>query len=208
MCCVRVPIGAMSPAFDDLRAALTQFPFVRLHPDTFLHIPLQEIGYLVKDPERRDELSETQLEEFIGLAARPLLDFPVFPIELGPVNSFADAAFLDVNDNGWLSRIHRRLMDFSTVPPSTRYPYVPHMTIAHYDRVAPIGNLPAVLAEWRDQMLGSFEARQVDVVLLDTRETFPPFELAHSFPLGTTRATGEIPTRPSPGAEHIGVHTV
>lgn len=203
LCCLRVPPDAFGPALDELRAALTQFPFVRLHPDSFLHIPLQEIGYLVEDPVSRDELSQTQLEEFIALAERPLLDFPEFSIELGPVNSFADATFLDVHDNGWLSRIHRRLMDFSTVPPSTRYAYVPHLTIAHYDRVAPIGNLPGVLAEWRDQLLGSFIARHVDVVLLDTREAFPPFELAHSFPLGTTRATGDIPTRPSPGAEHI-----
>jgi 2'-5' RNA ligase len=204
LCCVRVPAGTFSESLDSLRAALTQFPFVRLHPDSFLHIPLQEIGFLVEKPDRRDELSQAQLEEFIGLATRPLLDFPQFKIELGPANSFADAAFLDVRDNGWLSRIHRRLMDFSTVPPSTKFAYVPHMTIAHYDRAAPVGKLPGVLSEWRDQIFGSFVAQQVDVVLLDTSEAFPPFELAHSFPLGTTRATGEFPTRPSPGAEYIG----
>jgi 2'-5' RNA ligase len=206
MCCLRIPADALTPAYGDLQAALAQFPFVRQHPDPFLHVPIQEIGYLVDEPQQRDELGPSQLEEFIELAGRPLIDFPQFEVRLGPVNSFADAAFLDVHDNGWLSRIHRRLMDFATVPPSTRFAYVPHVTIAHYDRVAPVGNLPAVLTEWRDQILGAFVAQHIDVVLLRTNESFPPFELAHSFPLGSTRATGEIPIRPTSGAEHIGPH--
>lgn len=206
MCCVRIPAGTLGESYAALQQALAQFPFVRLHPDSYLHIPVQEIGFLVEEPQHRNELGQATLEEFITLAERPLLDFPQFPIQLGPANSFADAAFLDVRDNGWLSRIHRRLVDFSTVPPSTKFPFLPHMTIAHYDRIAPIGNLPGVLAEWRDLTLGAFVAEQVDVVLLDTNETYPPFELAHSFPLGTTRATGEIPIRPTSGAEHIGPH--
>ncbi|HYJ12530.1 MAG TPA: 2'-5' RNA ligase family protein [Thermomicrobiales bacterium] len=207
MCCLRIPSSALTPAYADLQAALVQFPFVRKHPDSFLHVPIQEIGYLVDEPRQRDELTQTQLEEFIDLAERPLIDFPQFNIQLGPVNSFADAAFLDVHDNGWLSRIHRRLIDFATVPPSTRFAYVPHVTIAHYDRVAPVGNLAAVLTDWRDQVMGTFVAQHIDVVLLKTSETFPPFELAHSFPLGSTRATGEIPIRPTYGAENIDLHS-
>lgn len=167
-----------------------------MHPPSFLHISIQEIGFLSDAPARRDEITRKDLDELISQAHRPLLDFPAFRVVLGPVNSFADAAFLDVDDDGWLSRIHRRLLDFSTVPPSTRYPYLPHMTLAHYDRTAPIGNLPAVLAEWRDLPLGEFTVDRVEVVLLDTQETFPPFEVVHEFRLGTTKATGTFPRRP------------
>ncbi len=201
MCCVRVPSSCFLPELDDLRSVLESIPYVRLHPASFLHIPIQEIGFTSETPVRRNELTRKGLDEFIAQAHRPMLDFPSFPIVLGPVNSFADAAFLDVDDDGWLSRIHQRLLDFATVPPSTRYPYLPHMTLAHYDRTAPIGNLPAVLAEWRDMPLGEFVVDRIDVVLLDTQETFPPFDVAHEFLLGTTRATGTFPQRPDPGLD-------
>lgn len=196
MCCVRVPKGSLNPAIEDLREALASYPYVRIHPETFLHIPIQEIGFVSQSPTGRDELSRTRLDEFISQSQRPLLDFPKFPVVLGPVNSFSDAAFLDVDDDGWLSRIHRRLLDFIAVTPSTRFPYVPHVTIAHYDRVAPIGNLPAVLAEWRDVPFGTFVVDRVEIVMVDTQETFPPLDVVHTFPLGTTRATGAIPQWP------------
>jgi 2'-5' RNA ligase len=198
MCCVRVPPSCFTPELDSLRTVLESFPYVRLHPESFLHIPIQEIGFLSDSPVQRNDLTRKGLDEFIAQAHRPLLDFPSFPIVLGPVNSFADAAFLDIDDDGWLSRIHRRLLDFAPVPPSTRYPYLPHLTLAHYDRVAPIGNLPAALAEWRDLPLGEFVVDQIDVVLLDTQETFPPFDVVHEFMLGTTRATGAFPRSPDP----------
>lgn len=198
MCCVRVLPSCFTPELDSLRTVLESFPYVRLHPEAFLHIPIQEIGFLSDSPVQRNDLTRKGLDEFIAQAHRPLLDFPSFPIVLGPVNSFADAAFLDIDDDGWLSRIHRRLLDFATAPPSTRYPYLPHMTLAHYDRVAPIGNLSAALAEWRDLPLGEFVVDQIDVVLLDTQETFPPFDVVHEFMLGTTRATGAFPRRPDP----------
>ncbi len=200
MCCVRVPADALGSEYEGLLEALSQFSFVRIHPRSFLHIPIQEIGFLVDEPTTRNEISQTQLDEFITVSQRPLLDFPRFRIGLGPVNSFADSAFLDVKDDGWLSRIHRRLIDLASVPPSLKYPYLPHVTIAHYDRVAPIENLPGVLAEWRDLPLGEFVADDVEVVLLDTRVPDAEFEVAHSFKLGTTRATGEIPIRPEPGS--------
>jgi 2'-5' RNA ligase len=198
LCCVRVPPDAFSPEYGRLLEALSQFSFARIHPDSFLHIPIQEIGYVVDDPVTRNEISRNQLDEFITVSQRPLIDFPRFRIGVGPVNSFADAAFLDVEDDGWLSRIHRRLVDLSSVPPSMKYPYLPHVTIAHYDRVAPIENLPAVLAEWRDVPLGEFVAEDVQVVLLDTQNAEAEFEIAHSYKLGTTRATGGIPVRSDP----------
>lgn len=198
MCCVRVPTEALGEQFEALQQALSEFPFVRLHPRSFLHIPIQEIGFVVDEPTRRNELGEGQLQEFIASSERPLLDFPRFPVSLGPVNSFADAAFLDVHDLGWFSRIHRRVIDFATMPPSYRYPYLPHVTIAHYTGAASADNLAGVLADWRDQPLGEFEVSEIDLVMLGTQETFPEFEVVHTFRLGTTRATGAIPVRPDP----------
>mgnify|MGYP001351520078 CR=1 FL=1 len=184
LCCVRVPPGAISPLIEDVRAALRRFPFVRLHPDHFLHIPVQELGFLAEQPRRRDEISPARLREVIAQAEVPISDFPPFDITLGGVNSFVDAAFLDVHDDGWLARIHRRLADFVVIPPDQRFSYLPQVTIAHYTGHAPIGNLPAVLAPWRDQPFGGFRVTTIDIVRLRTDEPYPPLVVEHQFVLG------------------------
>lgn len=188
LCCIRVPTDSLSSEITALRSALGAFPFVRLHPDRFLHIPIQELGFVTGAPAQRDELTPHRLNEFINMAERPVADFPSFTITLGGVNSFVDATFLDVHDGGWLSRIHRRLLDFVVIPPDTRFPFLPHVTIAHYTQSAPIGNLPAVLAQWRDQSFGSFGVHHVEVVLVRTSEPYPELETVHAFELGTRHA--------------------
>jgi 2'-5' RNA ligase len=183
--------------FDDLQTMLGQFPFVQLYPDDMLHITVQEIGYIREDAGERDEMTRARLAEFTSMADRALRDFPRFQLHLGAVNSFADVAFLDIHDDGWLSRIQGRLMELMAVSPSTRYPYLPHLAVAAYTRSEPMGNYPAMLAEWRDTQMGSMIVDTVDVVLIDpTEPQGPSMEVVHQVLLGTTRATGTIPIRP------------
>lgn len=197
MCCVRIPVTALDPEIIGIRESLAQFPFVQLHPEHFLHIPVQELGFLETDGNSTTTLSQHRLDEFIAMAERPLLDFPRFPVVLGPVNSFADSAFLDVHDGGWISRVRGRMLDFVPFKATPRFPYVPHVTLAYYTEREPIGTLPAALAEWRDIEIGGFIVETVDIVTIDTREEFPQLTVAHSFPLGTTRATGTLPLFPT-----------
>ncbi|HEV2066526.1 MAG TPA: 2'-5' RNA ligase family protein [Thermomicrobiales bacterium] len=197
LCGVRVPASAFTTDLQDVREALRSLPFVRLHPDHFLHIAIQELGFVSDAPMHRDELARDRLDEFIAMAGRPISDFGPFEVTLGGVNSFTDAAFLDVHDDGWLSRIHRRLRDFAILPVDPRYPYLPTLTIAHYVESAPIGRLPAILSEWRDSRFGSFTADSVDILLLDTAEPYPELEVAHSFALGNGRNPAEAALRPA-----------
>ena len=197
ICCVRVPVSAVAPEIADVRRALRSLPFVRLHPDRFLHVAIQELGFLSDAPEHRDEFALDRLEEFIAMAERPVCDFAPFEMVFGGVNSFTDAAFLDVHDNGWLSRIHRRLRDFAIVPVDAHYPYLPTLTIAHYVDTSPIGRLPAILSEWRDTTFGACTVGHVDIVLLRPNEAYPPLEIAHSFELGLGRNPAEIALRPA-----------
>lgn len=184
LCCVRIPPGALSPLIEDVREVLGRYSFVRLHPDHFLHIPVQELGFLTDRPKARDGVTPARLREMIAQAEVPISDFAPFPIALGGVNSFVDAAFLDVHDNGWLGRIHRRLLDFVAIPPDQRFSYLPQVTIAHYTGRAPIGNLPATLAPWRDQPFGGFQVTSIDIVRLRTDEPYPELVLEHQFRLG------------------------
>jgi len=179
LCIIRVPDDALSVSLEELREALDTIPFVRLHPDYFLHIPVQELGFVVAEPNARDELTPSRLDEFVQHARDPVAGFRSFPIRLGGVNSFLDAPFLDVHDGGWCSRIHHRLRGVVAIPPDTRYPYVPHVTLGHYTVRRRIGHLPATLTPWRDMPFGEFTATELEIVTMAVDEPYPPL-LTHA----------------------------
>jgi hypothetical protein len=179
LCIVRVPSSALCAPMVALRQTLDEIPFVRLHPDYFLHIPVQELGFVVAKPAARDELSSDRLDEFVHHARDPVAGFRAYPVRLGGINSFLDAPFLDVHDGGWCSRIHHRLRSIVAIPPDNRYPYLPHVTIGHYTARRPIGHLPAMLTPWRDVELGEFTATELEVVTLAVDEPYPPL-LTHA----------------------------
>lgn len=184
LCCVRVPPDALNPELEDVRTALGKLPYTRVHPLSFLHIPVQELGFLADTPRHRSDITESWLEEFIGQAESPISEFSPFDISLGGINSFVDATFLDIHDNGWLSRIQGRLTDFVKIPPATRYAYLPIVTIAHYTKVAPVGALVPTLTPWRDYRFGQFRVDSIDVVRIPTTEPYPELNVIHRIRLG------------------------
>lgn len=196
LCCVRIPADVLDEAYDALRLALEPLPAVRLHPPEFLHISVQEIGFVSAKPSRRDEFTQARLNEFLSYIDRPIADFNPFTIALEGVNSFADAAFLQVRDNGWLSRIHFRLRDFVIVPPNKQFPYLPIATVAHYTGHDPAETIRNVLAEHHTVSFGSFQVSEIDIVRLSTKQPYPPLVVESTIKLGTHRI--EAPTRPSP----------
>ncbi|MDQ3044247.1 MAG: 2'-5' RNA ligase family protein [Chloroflexota bacterium] len=183
ICVIRVPAAALQPNLDALRKVLGDLPFVRIHPDHFLHITLQELGFVCDKPGRRDEISPARIKEFVSAATGPLAEQSAFKVRLGGVNSYQDAAFLDVHDGGQCARVHQRLRELAAVPTIPRFAYLPHMTIAHYIADVPVGNLPAILATWRDHTFGTFTASVIEVVTLPVNEAYPPMTTVASFPL-------------------------
>ena len=184
VCAIRVPAEILQPSLDALRQDLSVYPFARIHPDQFLHIALQELGFVCERPGRRDEISPARLDEFVSAAAGPVGELPPFDIRLGGANSFQDAAFLDVHDRGRCTRVHTRLRDVAAVTTVPRYPDLPHVTIAHYTAEAPLGNLPASLAAWRDRRFGAFTVTRIEVLTLRLDDPYPPLESYAVFPLG------------------------
>jgi 2'-5' RNA ligase len=182
--CARIPEDALSPAYDELVATLSAFSFARPVPRSFLNITLQELGYLTERSASRDEITNEWLDEFIQQAAVPIQSFSPFDVTLGGANSFVDAAFVDVHDNGWLSRIHVRLLDFVSQPPSMRYAYLPELIVAQYVEVAPVKSLVRKLTPFRDATFGSFRVSHIDIMRVSTSEAFAKPELVHRFELG------------------------
>jgi 2'-5' RNA ligase len=196
MCCVRIPAEAFAPEIADIRSALAEKSYARVHPPDFLHIAVQELGFVTKKSSRRDEFTQARLDEFLTYIDRPIGDFNPFIIRLGGINSFADAPFIEVRDNGWLSRIHLRLRDFVIVPPNKHFPYLPFATIAHYaDRVSAADAIE-LITPFHDVPLGSFQVNEIDIVRLRVNEPYPPLEVVHTIKLGLHHL--EAPIRPLP----------
>jgi hypothetical protein len=103
---------------------------------------------------------------------------------MGGVNSFQDAAFLEVHDGGAAARLHQRLLELAAVPRISRFAYLPHSTIAHYTASAPAIGLAERLAAWRDAPFGRFRAAEVEIVTLRLDEPYPPLESYAVIPFG------------------------
>ena len=182
--CVRIDAALLSPEFHDLTRTLAEIEYVRLVPASTYNVTVQELGYLSKRPNGRDEITELWLEEYLEQCQLSLRDFRPFDVTLGGANSYADAAFLDVHDNGWFSRIHEVLVDFVSQPPRTRYPYLPEFVIAQYTRRAPVGRLVPTLTPFRDMTFGHFRVSQIDVLRIPTTEAFADPTVIRSYQLG------------------------
>lgn len=176
ICVIRVPSNVLQPSLDEIREGIGKLPFVRLHPDHFLHITLQELGFISDRPSGPDEITQARIEEFVSGASAALADAVPFDIRLGGANSFQDAAFLDVHDRGQCSRMHSRLRELAAVPSQPRFAYVPHTTIAHYTQDGGAPEIAETINRWRDRRFGSFTVHEVEVVTLDLGSPYPALE--------------------------------
>jgi RNA 2',3'-cyclic 3'-phosphodiesterase len=183
-CVVRVPAEALQPNLTVLRRQLAQLRGVRLHPDHFLHIMLQELGFVVTFPRHPDEISETRLEEFAQSIVEPISSTRAWHVTLGGVNSFQDAIFLDVQAGAPLSRLHERLFDLAALPTVPAYSYLPHCTIAHYDGTTPPEEAQALLSPWRKKSIGEFAIAEVEIVTLDPNQPYPELTTYAVIPFG------------------------
>lgn len=186
--CARVPANALSPAITKVLETLARYDYVRLIPTSLYEITVQELGYLSTRPNGRDEITQQWLDEYLEQCQISLKDFRPFDVRIGGVNSYPDAAFLDVQDDGWLSRIHDVLVDFVSQPPRTRFPYLPELILAQYTKKARMGRLVHDLTQFRDLEFGGFRVQSIDVLRIPTTEAFAEPTLVQSFPLG--RITG------------------
>jgi 2'-5' RNA ligase len=136
---------------DESRAIQEKFAAAREHLDGYLlepyrrqpHITLLVCGFLVEKPRYDDDVTRAEL----GAQSQALAEAGVgpFEIEIGGMNSFASAPFLEVRDPcGGIQRLRRVLArgarEFRTAP------YVPHLTIGLYSDAFPSRELLARMA--------------------------------------------------------------
>ncbi len=183
-CVVRVSAEDLQPGLAVLRRQLSELQGVRLHPDHFLHIMLQELGFVVATPQQPDEISETRLEEFAQSIVEAISSTRSLPVTLGGVNSFQDAVFLDIRGGSPLARLHERLFDLAALSTMPSYSYLPHCTIAHYDGTTPHDEALSLLTPWRTELIGQFVITEAEIVTLDPQDPYPELNSYAVIPFG------------------------
>lgn len=184
LCVVRVPTAAIQPALDHIRGDLTQVGGLRMHPDHFLHMTLQELGFVVDEPKRPDEITPNRLEEFVQSAVAPAAAAGAFAVELGGTNSFQDAVFLEARGAARLVQLHEQLLDLAGTPRRAAFPYLPHCTIGHYDGTASVAAAVEAIAPWREARFGTLDITEIEIVTLDPSQSYPPLESYAVIPFG------------------------
>lgn len=184
-CVVRVQEADLLPGLPLLDEALASLPGTRVHPAHFLHITLQELGFVADQPRRQDEISTTRLEEFITSAVDPISAAAPFSITLGGANAFNDAVFLEIANGVALAHLHERLFELAALPVLPTYPYLPHCTLAHFDGTCPPRAAANAIAPWRQEQFGSMQVSEIEIVSLDPRQTYPQLESLAVIPLGS-----------------------
>ena len=175
-CMIRIPVGSLDPALGELRRVLEDVAVARLHPDGFLHVMLQEIGFVTFAPVKDDEITPARFDEIRSAVGSVSKDIGAFRLSVGGVNSFQDAPFLEVRDEGACNLIHTRLRELTAVPIVPRYPFLPHVTVGHYVRdVDPIPTI-ALLRQFREREFGSFTVAAIEFATLRVDMDAAPFE--------------------------------
>lgn len=183
-CVIRIPAPVLQPALDALREALGQLPGARLHPDYFLHIMLQEIGFMVDVPRRSDEVSPDRVEEFAHAAVEPIAALSPLRLSFSAANAFEDAVFLEVGGGDRLVKLHDRLFDLAAIATPPNYAYLPHCTVAHFDGTTPVTPACHTIENWRHSEFGTITVDEIEIVTLDPTETYPHLETYAVIPLG------------------------
>ena len=165
------------------KAVRGKFEAARQHLNGYLlepyqrqpHITLFVCGFLVDAPQYEDDFTQAQLQSQIQVvestSIRP------FEIEIGGLNSFASAPFLEVRDpQGGIARLREILVngarEFRTAP------YRPHLTVGLY--------------------AGAFESQEVP----GRWQCFRAIRSAGKWSKSLLQATGR---RKSPGGWHTGM---
>lgn len=182
-CIVRVNAGAIANELWPLRQALSAVPEVRLHPDGFLHVMIQELGFVTENPTAPDEITPARLEEFAIAAVEPIAATSPFSLDFGGANAFLDAVFLEVDPGETLNHLHDRLLDLAALPWSSEFSYLPHCTIAHFTGEAPTPAAVTAIAPWRGHSFGSEPITEIEIVTLDTWDPYPQLSPYAAIPL-------------------------
>ena len=130
------------------------------------HITLFVCGFLVDRPQYNDDFTHEQLGAQIQTLEKAQI--APFEIEIGGLNSFASAPFLEVHDlEGGIPRLRKVLSrcarEFRTAP------YIPHLTVGLYAGAFPSEQVARRLADFSGKPI-RWEVNQITLATYQANE--------------------------------------
>jgi 2'-5' RNA ligase len=170
---IPVDVSRFADRLKPMRDALENETYVSLHPDHFMHITLLLLGFLTPEPEEKNEVSSQRLTEIGESAKAALASFAPFSVRLANLNAFPGAAFVEVHDDGNISRLRDALCAGCGLK---QPPGPPHLTLAYLQ--APDGtpapdSLVSAISEYRDWPVGTLEVQRAELTLLNVHDEYP-----------------------------------
>ena len=141
------------------------------------HITLFVCGFLVDTPQYNDDFTQSQLQAQIRTLEKENLSH--FEIEIGGLNSFASAPFLDVHDTeGGIAHLReilsRGAREFRTAP------YTPHLTVGLYADAFPSENVLGKLASFSTKPIRC-KVEQITLATYKAHEFTGKLNYKHNF---------------------------
>jgi len=117
-----------------------------------------------------------------------LAEVPAFEIELGGVNAFESAVFVEVHSRGRLFELrqHIRRVGGQALTRLDPLPgYLFHLTLGYFDRTASVARVREAIQPLRQRMTARVRVDEVVLVELptDQRVAYPQFEPLRRFPM-------------------------
>lgn len=161
-----------------LQARLSDLACIEPYPRDLLHITVKLGGFQVVLQTMDDDIPRANLPAIADSAARVISTTPAFTAQVGPINAFPDAVFLEIEDHGQLKDLHLRLCE--EVKGLHLYPtevenYLPHISIARFRSQDDLSQLKKRLAALRVERprIGEIEIDSIDMARI-IMATDPP----------------------------------
>ncbi len=187
----RVRAPAVLDRVETVRARLCEVPGLELLPDHFLHVTVQSCGFLAPPlaSPREGELDREAMRALVPRLAAQLSRVAPFRVDVGGLNAFYSAAFLELHSGGWLAQVRRAARaaaETAATWPDPGDGFVFHLTLGYFDGQSTVFEACRAIDPLRDAYLGSACVDEVELVQVpaDQREAFPPFSVRARFPLG------------------------
>ena len=184
-----IPVGPYQELTERVRRvqlALRNLPGIDVVPYQSLHITVQMVGFEGQGG-GPDELTARELAHLREDARSVFAERSAFRLRLGRANSFPCVAFIEVEDDGTISRLRQALQMVCPRLDKSKEPYLPHLSVGYYVGDMSNRRFAAALASFRDLEVGGLLVRGIGLLatpVLRARR-FAPARLVERYALKT-----------------------
>jgi len=168
----------------EIQNRLSTISCVAPFPKDYFHISVMGLGFLAKSEKYEDDILIENLQRIINQAKEVLQPFSRFDVFLSKLNIFPDVVFVEVHDGGKIEEIFGRLQTIhEMIERKFDYPFLPHISIMHFQKNKDFTRLISHLEKLRDTEFGKIAVNSIELVNAHLFKKYPKLDAIHTFEL-------------------------